>query len=60
MNLSQEIGYFDNERHSTGALTTRLATDSSAVHGVCDAGGGGSGRSGGRVMILLVVVGWWY
>ncbi|KAI0212572.1 ATP-dependent translocase ABCB1 [Lamellibrachia satsuma] len=31
--LRQEIGYFDDPRRSTGALTTRLSTDASAVHG---------------------------
>ncbi|KAI0212568.1 ATP-dependent translocase ABCB1 [Lamellibrachia satsuma] len=31
--LHQEIGYFDDPRRSTGALTTRLSTDASAVHG---------------------------
>ncbi|KAI0227963.1 ATP-dependent translocase ABCB1 [Lamellibrachia satsuma] len=29
----QEIGYFDDHRRATGALTTRLSTDASAVHG---------------------------
>ncbi|KAM5158331.1 ATP-dependent translocase ABCB1-like [Mantella aurantiaca] len=31
--LRQEIGWFDNKKNSTGALTTRLATDASQVHG---------------------------
>ena len=34
MNLFQEIAFFDDPEHSTGALTTRLATDASAVQGV--------------------------
>ncbi|CAF3930603.1 unnamed protein product, partial [Rotaria sp. Silwood1] len=29
--LRQEIAYFDQEKHSTGALCTRLATEASAV-----------------------------
>ncbi|XP_075443556.1 ATP-dependent translocase ABCB1 isoform X1 [Ascaphus truei] len=32
--LRQEIGWFDDSKNSTGALTTRLATDASQVHGV--------------------------
>jgi ABC-type multidrug transport system fused ATPase/permease subunit len=31
--LRQEIAFFDNEKHSTGALCTRLATEASAVQG---------------------------
>ncbi|XP_030055624.1 ATP-dependent translocase ABCB1 isoform X2 [Microcaecilia unicolor] len=31
--LRQEIGWFDDPNNSTGALTTRLATDASQVHG---------------------------
>ncbi|OQV12032.1 Multidrug resistance protein 1A [Hypsibius exemplaris] len=31
--LRQEIGWFDRQENSTGALTTRLATDASAVQG---------------------------
>ena len=31
--LRQEIGYFDEANHSTGALCTRLATEASAVQG---------------------------
>ena len=31
--LRQEIGWFDDPRHSTGALTTRLAKDASEVKG---------------------------
>ena len=33
--LRQEIGWFDNEKNSTGALTTRLANDAGQVQGVC-------------------------
>ena len=32
--LRQEIGWFDDHRNSTGALTTRLAVDASEVKGV--------------------------
>ena len=32
--LRQEIGYFDDHRNNVGAVTTRLATDASAVQGV--------------------------
>ena len=32
--LRQEIGWFDDEQNSTGALTTRLASDASRVQGV--------------------------
>lgn len=32
--LRQDISFFDNHKNSTGALTTRLATDASQVHGV--------------------------
>nr|XP_039267519.1 ATP-dependent translocase ABCB1-like [Styela clava] len=31
--LRQDISYFDDHRHSTGALATRLATDASRVQG---------------------------
>ncbi|KAG9476541.1 hypothetical protein GDO78_003207 [Eleutherodactylus coqui] len=31
--LRQEVGWFDNKKNSTGALTTRLATDASQVQG---------------------------
>ncbi|XP_077979292.1 ATP-dependent translocase ABCB1-like [Glandiceps talaboti] len=31
--LKQEIGWFDDSKNSTGALTTRLATDASLVQG---------------------------
>ena len=31
--LRQEMGYFDDHLNSTGALTTRLATDASKVQG---------------------------
>jgi ABC-type multidrug transport system fused ATPase/permease subunit len=30
--LSQEMGFFDEESHGTGALTSRLATDASQTH----------------------------
>ncbi|EQC24904.1 hypothetical protein SDRG_17201, partial [Saprolegnia diclina VS20] len=29
--LRQDIGWFDDEKHSSGSLTTRLATDSAAI-----------------------------
>ncbi len=32
--LRQEIGWHDDERNSTGVLTTRLAGDASQVQGV--------------------------
>lgn len=32
----QEIAYFDEPAHSTGALTARLATDATGVQGVGD------------------------
>ena len=32
--LRQEIGWFDDKRNSTGALSTRLAADASEVKGV--------------------------
>lgn len=32
--LRQEIGWFDDPKNSSGALTTRLATDASMVQGV--------------------------
>ena len=31
--LRQEIGWFDNEKNSTGALVTRLADDAAKVQG---------------------------
>ena len=31
--LRQEMGYYDDQFNSTGALTTRLATDASRVQG---------------------------
>ncbi|KAG0199551.1 Multidrug resistance protein 1 [Mortierella sp. GBA30] len=30
--ISQEMGFFDEERHSTGALSSRLATDAYRMH----------------------------
>ena len=32
--LMQEIGWFDDERNSTGALVTRLSNDAAQVEGV--------------------------
>ncbi len=32
--LRQDIGWFDDERNSSGALVTRLANDASQVQGV--------------------------
>ena len=32
--LRQDMAYFDDPKHSTGALTTRLATDASQVKNV--------------------------
>lgn len=32
--MSQEMAYFDDDKNNLGALTTRLATDASAVQGV--------------------------
>ena len=32
--LRQEMGWFDEEKHSTGAITTRLAEDAAQVQGV--------------------------
>lgn len=32
--IRQEIAYFDDHRNSTGALTTRLATDASRVQAI--------------------------
>lgn len=32
--LRQEVGWFDEEKNSTGALTTRLASDAGHVQGV--------------------------
>jgi len=32
--LRQDIAYFDDHKHSVGVLSTRLATDASAVQGV--------------------------
>ena len=32
---TQNIAWFDDHTHSTGALTTRLAVDASEVKGVC-------------------------
>lgn len=32
--LRQEIGWFDDDKNSTGALTTRLAGDAAQVQGV--------------------------
>lgn len=32
--LRQEIGWYDDEKNSTGALTTRLAGDAAQVQGV--------------------------
>lgn len=35
--LRQEIGWFDEERNSSGSLTTRLADDAAKVQGVTGA-----------------------
>lgn len=35
--LRQEVAYFDEEKNSTGALTTRLSTEASAVQGATGA-----------------------
>ena len=35
--LRQEIGWFDEERNSSGALTTRLSSDAGQVQGVREA-----------------------
>ena len=32
--LFQEIAFFDDQKHNTGALTARLAMDASAIQGV--------------------------
>ena len=32
--LKQEIGWFDDQRNSTGALVTRLSNDAAQVEGV--------------------------
>lgn len=32
--LRQEIGWYDDEKNSTGALTTRLSGDAAQVQGV--------------------------
>jgi ABC-type multidrug transport system fused ATPase/permease subunit len=32
--MRQDMSYFDDPKHSTGALTTRLATDASQVKNV--------------------------
>lgn len=32
--MRQEMAYFDDPKHGTGALTTRLATDASLVKNV--------------------------
>ena len=32
--LRQEMGWYDDERNSTGVLTTRLANDAGEVQGV--------------------------
>ena len=34
--LRQEVGWFDEERNSTGALTTRLASDTALIQGVSE------------------------
>ena len=34
--LRQDIAFFDDKFHSTGALTTRLATDASLIKNVCN------------------------
>ena len=34
--LRQDIAYFDEHKHNTGALCTRLSTEASSVQGVCN------------------------
>ena len=49
--LKQEIGWFDDERNSSGVLTTRLAGEAAQIQGVREEGGRGregKGKEGGR------------
>lgn len=48
--LRQEIGYFDREENSVGAVTARLATDAAAVESLC-------GGTLGMIAVTLASVG---
>ncbi|XP_064648001.1 ATP-dependent translocase ABCB1-like isoform X1 [Lineus longissimus] len=59
--LKQEIGYFDSPKNSTGALTTRLAVDASAVQGATGVRLGSilqSISNMGTALIISFIYGW--
>ncbi|XP_065930084.1 ATP-dependent translocase ABCB1 isoform X2 [Magallana gigas] len=59
--LRQDISFFDNHKNSTGALTTRLATDASQVHGISGARLGSIVQSIanlGTAFVIAFIYGW--
>ncbi|XP_056007799.1 ATP-dependent translocase ABCB1-like isoform X2 [Ostrea edulis] len=59
--LRQEIAWFDNHKNSTGALTTRLATDASLVQGISGARLGSIVQSIanlGTAFVISFIYGW--
>ncbi|XP_021367207.1 multidrug resistance protein 1-like isoform X1 [Mizuhopecten yessoensis] len=59
--LKQDITWFDDHKNSTGALTTRLATDASQIHGAAGARVGGFFQAlanMGTAIIIAFIYGW--
>ncbi|XP_033762430.1 ATP-dependent translocase ABCB1-like isoform X2 [Pecten maximus] len=59
--LRQDISWFDDHKNSTGALTTRLATDASMVHGAAGARIGGFFQAlanMGTAIVIAFIYGW--
>lgn len=59
--LKQEIGWFDEPKNSTGALTTRLATDASSVQGATGSRLGVQLQTIGGIgigIVLAFIYGW--
>eukprot|EP00173_Palmaria_palmata_P003984 Plantae.Rhodophyta-Palmaria_palmata.ctg4518.p1 GENE.Plantae.Rhodophyta-Palmaria_palmata.ctg4518~~Plantae.Rhodophyta-Palmaria_palmata.ctg4518.p1 ORF type:complete len:141 (-),score=24.87 Plantae.Rhodophyta-Palmaria_palmata.ctg4518:603-1025(-) len=48
--LKQDLAFFDEEEHSVGSLTARLATEASYVKGLC-------GESMGMVVVTISTIG---
>lgn len=59
--LRQDISWFDDHKNSTGALTTRLATDASQVHGAAGARIGSFFQAlanMGTAIVIAFIYGW--
>nr|XP_057907080.1 bile salt export pump-like [Doryrhamphus excisus] len=55
--LGQDIGWFDDNRNSPGALTTRLATDASQVQGAIHVSPKATGCQMGRMVNSMTSIG---